>query len=98
VPTIFHGEVIHTVAPEDFGDYELQADLQSLADSRYLLICREGGSPSLIDRVRSFLTRRPIQAVTLISNHTADEGNKVTATVVPTEMGGVYEAVSLNQK
>jgi hypothetical protein len=97
MPTTFRGEVIHVVAPEDFSDYELQADLRSLADSQYLLICREGGSPSLIDRLRSFLTRRPIEAVTLISDHSTDEGSKVAAAVIPTEIGGVYEAVSLKQ-
>jgi hypothetical protein len=89
------GEVIHVVDPTELDDYELDAELRSLADSRYVIVCREGGSPSWFERIRSFLTRKPIEAVTLVSDRGASEGNEVTATVRPTNIGGVYEATEL---
>ena len=89
------GEVLHVVDPEELDEYELDAELRSLAESRYVLVCREGGSPSWFERVRSFLTRSPIEAVTLVSDRAAAEGSEVTATVRETGIGGVYEATAL---
>lgn len=89
------GEVLHVVDPDELDEYDLESDLRSLADSRYVLVCRDGGSPSWTERVRSFLTRRPIEAVTLVSDTAAAEGTEVTATVQETDIGGVYEATSL---
>jgi chemotaxis signal transduction protein len=89
------GEVIHVVDPAELDEYELDAELRSLADSRYVIVCREGGSPSWFERVRSFFTRKPIEAVTLVSDRAASEGSEVTATVRATDISGVYEATEL---
>jgi len=93
----FKGEVIHVVPPDDRDDVELTEDLRSLADSRYLLVCRAGGSPSWFERVRSFLARDPIEAVTIVSDTEATEGAEVTATVAETGIAGVYEATGLRE-
>jgi hypothetical protein len=89
------GEVIHVVPPDDREAFELTEDLRTLAESRYVLVCREGGSPSWFERVRSFLARRPIEAVTIVSDTPASEGQEVTATVQETGITGVYEATEL---
>ena len=89
------GEVVHVVDPAELDDYELDEELRSLAESRYVIVCRKGGSPSWFERVRSFLTRTPIEAVTLVSDRGATEGSEVTATVTETGIGGVYEATDL---
>ena len=89
------GEVVHVVGPAELDEYELDAELRTLAESRYVLVCREGGSPSWFERVASFLTRRPIEAITLVSDDAAAEGSEVTATVRETDIGGVYEATAL---
>jgi len=89
------GEVLHVVDPAELDEYDLDTELRSLADSRYVLVCRAGGSPSWFERVRSFLTRRPIRAVTLVSDRSAAEGTEVLATVRETSIGGVYEATEL---
>lgn len=89
------GEVIHVVPPGDREEHKLTADLRSLAESRYILVCREGGSPSWFERVRAFLARKPIRAVTLVSDTAASEGDEVTATVEETSVPGVYEATDL---
>ncbi|MFC6975603.1 hypothetical protein ACFQL1_14595 [Halomicroarcula sp. GCM10025709] len=90
------GEVIHVVEPADLDDYDLQPELRELADSQYVLVCREGGTPSWIERLRSFLLRQPIEPVTLVAERGADEGEEVTARVRETEMAGVYEATRLD--
>lgn len=89
------GEVIHVVAPADQEECELDAELRTLAESRYILVCRKGGSPSWFERIWSFLRGKPIEAVTLVTETAATEGQTVTATVEETGMAGVYEATSL---
>lgn len=89
------GEVVHVVPPEELDDYDLQAEVRELAESRYLLVCRKGGVPSWPERIRAFLTRQPVEAVTLVSETAAEEGEEVTATVVETGVAGVYEATAL---
>ncbi|WP_254833020.1 DUF7526 family protein [Haloglomus salinum] len=89
------GEVLHVVPPEELDDYDIEDELQSMAESRYILVCRAGGKPSWLERVRSFFTRRPIEATTLVSETGADEGDEVTATVHETDLPGVYEATDL---
>jgi len=89
------GEVIHVVPPADHEDYDFEPEMASLADSRYVIVCRKGGKPSWLERVRSFFTRRPIEATTLVSETGADEGDEVTATVRETDLPGVYEATEL---
>lgn len=89
------GEVLHVVPPEELDDYEIEEELRSLAESRYILVCRDGGSPSWFERVRSFVTREPIEAATLVAETGVDEGAEVTATVHETDLPGVYEATDL---
>jgi hypothetical protein len=89
------GEVLHVVTPEELDDYDLEEELRTLAESRYVLVCRDGGKPSWFERVRSFLTRRPIEATTVVSETGAAEGDEVTATVHETDLPGVYEATDL---
>lgn len=87
--------VLHVVPPEKLAEHELEPELERIAESRYVLVCRRGGSPSLLDRIRSFLFRRPIEAVTVVTDAAAEEGQEVTATVTETDLAGVYEATSL---
>ncbi|WP_276259202.1 DUF7526 family protein [Haloglomus litoreum] len=89
------GEVLHVVGPEELDDYDIEDELRALAESRYVLVCRAGGKPSWFERVRSFFTRRPIEATTLVSETGAAEGDEVTATVRETDLPGVYEATEL---
>lgn len=84
-------EVVHVVAPEELDDYDLDPDLRERAEGRYLLVCRKGGSPSLFARVWAFLRRRPIEAVTLVADEGAAEGEELTVPVVETGTQGVYE-------
>lgn len=88
-------EVVHVVTPEDREDVELEPELADLADARNVLVCRKGGAPSWFERVRSFFLRRPIEAVTVVADAAPEEGAEVTATVVETELPGVYEATTL---
>jgi hypothetical protein len=90
------GEVIHVVEPTDLDDYDLQPELRELADSRYVIVCREGGTPSWFERLRAFFLREPIEPVTLVTDRGADEGQELTARVRETEMAGVYEATRLD--
>lgn len=89
------GEVLHVVPPEELDDYEIEEELRSLAESRYILVCRDGGSPSWFERVRSFVMREPIEAATLVAETGVDEGAEVSATVHETDLPGVYEATDL---
>jgi hypothetical protein len=88
-------EVIHVVPPEDREDVDLEPELAALAKSRHVLVCRKGGAPSWFERVRSFFLRRPIEAVTVVADAAPEEGAEVTATVVETDLAGVYEATAL---
>ena len=90
-------EVIHVVEPEELDEYDLDSELRALAESRYVLVCREGGSPSWLERVRSFLLREPIEPVTLVAATGASEGQEVTATVQETEIAGVYDVIELRE-
>lgn len=90
------GEVIHVVSPDEREAFDLTEELRTLADSQYILVCRKGGSPSWVERIRSFLARKPIEAVTLVSETAATEGEEVTATVETTDIPGVYEATDLD--
>ncbi|GGN97740.1 DUF7526 family protein [Haloarcula pellucida] len=87
------GEVIHVVPPEDLDDYELDPDLQSLAETRYVLVCRKGGRPSWVERIVAFLRRTPIEPVTLVADRPAEEGEDVTASVESTGVTGVYDVI-----
>lgn len=87
------GEVLHVVPPDERDDYDLDGDLRSLAESRYILVCRKGGHPSAFERIKSYLLRDPIEPVTIITERSASDGEEVTFDVRETEIAGVYEAV-----
>jgi len=89
------GEVIHVVGPDELNEHDLTAELQSLAASRYVLVCRAGGAPTLFERVWAFLRRDPIQPVTIVAERAVEEGKGLTATVRETEIPGVYEAIEI---
>ena len=89
------GEVIHVVGPAELDEAELVAELAALAESRYVLVCREGGKPGWLERLWSFLRRDPIEPVTIVSDDVVEEGVEVTATVRGTDLPGVYEAVDV---
>lgn len=84
------GEVIHVVPPEEQDDYEFATELAELAESRYVLVCREGGSPSWFEKIKSFLLGQHIEAVTLVSETAVPEGEELTAAVEETSLAGVY--------
>lgn len=88
-------EVLHAVPPDRLEEYDLDPELRALAESRYVLVCRAGGAPSWFERITSFFMRRPIEAVTLVADTGAEEGAELTATVVETDIAGVYEATAV---
>ncbi|WP_135304367.1 DUF7526 family protein [Haloarcula amylovorans] len=92
------GEVIHVVPPDELDDYDLDPDLASLADSRYVLVCRKGGRPSWLERIVAFLRREPIEPVTLVADTAAEEGDEVTATVSETGIAGVYDVIEFESE
>lgn len=89
------GEVIHVVPPEELDDYELDSAVESLAESRYILVCRNGGKPSFIERIVAFFRRDPIEPVTLVADAGPPEGTELTATVEPTAVAGVYDVIEI---
>ncbi|WP_226011272.1 DUF7526 family protein [Halomicrobium salinisoli] len=91
------GEVVHVVPPEDLDDYDLEPELETMATDRYVLVCRKGGAPSWIEKLRMFFLREPIEAVTVVAETAASEGEEITATVVETDLAGVYEATHLER-
>ncbi|MDZ7745355.1 MAG: hypothetical protein U5K28_02085 [Halobacteriales archaeon] len=93
-PAPVRAEVIHVVAPDEFDEYELQPALVERATGRYLLVCRKGGSPSWFERVKLFLRREGIEAITLVSDEPREEGDEIDVSVTETELAGVYEVVS----
>jgi len=95
MPREITGEVIHVVGPEEQDDYELDGTVAELADSRYLLVCREGGVPSVFERVIAFFRRDPITPVTLVADEGPEEGTEIEATVDFTTVDGVYEVIEI---
>lgn len=87
----FRVTVVHAVAPDRLDEYEVEGELAALAAGRHVLVCRKGGTPSWLERLWSFLKRSPIEAVTLVSETAASEGQEVSVTVEETELPGVYE-------
>ncbi|MFB6117326.1 hypothetical protein [Halosegnis sp.] len=86
-------EVIHVVAPDELDEYDLERDLRERADGRYVLVCREGGVPSWLERLIAFLRRDPIEPVTIVTDTAAEEGSEIAVEVRETGTPGVYEAV-----
>jgi hypothetical protein len=89
------GEVIHVVGPDEHDEAQMLDDLAALAESRYVIVCREGGKPGLFERVWAFLKRDPIRPVTIVADEDAAEGDELTATVHETELPGVYDAIEV---
>ncbi|QZX99180.1 DUF7526 family protein [Halobaculum rubrum] len=85
-------EVIHAVAPEELDEADLQPSLRELADSRHVLVGRRGGRQSWLDRIRAFVARDPVEAVTVVTDEAASEGAELTLAVDETEIAGVYVA------
>ncbi|QKY18911.1 hypothetical protein B4589_000445 [Halolamina sp. CBA1230] len=86
-------EVIHAVAPEEFGEHDLDPELESLADSRHVVVCRRGGHPSIFELAWAMLRRKPIEPVTLLSENRVAEGEIVDVAVEETSIAGVYRVV-----
>lgn len=84
-------QVLAVVDPAEADDDALQPELRELADARYVLVCRKGGAPSWFERVKSFVLRRPIEAVTLVADTAPEEGTEVTVRAEETDMVGVYD-------
>ncbi len=55
------GEVIHVVEPAEHEDYDFEPKMASLADSRYVIVCRKGG------KHRGSNGSRPFSAASLSS-------------------------------
>lgn len=91
MPREITGEVIHVVGPDEQADYELDGTVAELAESRYLLVCREGGKPSFFERIIAFFKRDPIEPVTLVADADIEEGTEITATVEFTTVDSVYD-------
>lgn len=84
------GDVLHVVPPDELDEHDLEPGLQELAESRYVLVLRNGGHPSILDLIWAFIRRRPIEAVTVVSDQPAEEGDEVTLTVEQTDTPGIY--------
>lgn len=87
------GDVLHAVPPDELGDHDLEPDLQRLAEGQHVLVLRRGGHPSLFELLWAFVRRNPIEAVTVITDEAAVEGDLVSVTVEETSMAGVYRVV-----
>ena len=95
MPREITGEVIHVVPPDDREEYDLDGTLADLSESRYILVCRKGGKPSVVERVVAFFRRDPIEPVTLVADDEFEEGEEITATVDFTTVDGVYDVVEI---
>ncbi|WP_053947664.1 DUF7526 family protein [Halolamina sediminis] len=86
-------EAIHAVAPEEFGEHDLDPELESLAGDRHVVVCRRGGHPSIFELAWAMLRRKPIEPVTLLVEERIREGETVDVTVEETSIDGVYRVV-----
>lgn len=91
MPETLDTQVLAVVDPEEVADHDLTPELRDLADARYVLVCRKGGAPSWPERIKSFLLRRPIEAITLVADSAPEEGAEVTAHAEATDVPGVYD-------
>lgn len=87
------GDVLHAVPPDELGDHDLEPDLQRLAEGQHVLVLRRGGHPSLLALLWAFVRRNPIEAVTVITDQGAMEGDSVSVVAEETSMAGVYRVV-----
>ncbi|MDS0300218.1 hypothetical protein NDI76_15835 [Halogeometricum sp. S1BR25-6] len=87
------GEVLHVVPPTELDEHDLTPSLQQLAESRYVVVLRKGGHPSLLQLLWAFIRRQPLEAVTIVTEDPYEEGDEVTLRVEETELVGVYRTV-----
>jgi hypothetical protein len=84
------GDVLHVIPPDELDDHDLAPGLRALAESRYVLVLRRGGHPSILELLWAFVRRRPIEPVTVVTDRGADVDEELTLTVEETDMAGVY--------
>lgn len=84
------GDVLHVVPPEELDEQDLTPGLKELAESRYVVVLRQGGHPSLLDLLWAFIRRNPIETMTVVTDRRFEEDDEVTLTVEKTDMVGVY--------
>ncbi|ELZ34568.1 hypothetical protein C474_02646 [Halogeometricum pallidum JCM 14848] len=84
------GDVLHVVPPDELDEHDLTPDLKELAESRYVVVLRQGGHPSLLDLLWAFIRRSPIETMTVVTDRRFEEDDEVTLTVEKTDMVGVY--------
>ncbi|SFR65569.1 DUF7526 family protein [Halogeometricum limi] len=84
------GDVLHVIPPAELGEHDLTDDLQELAESRYVVVLRKGGHPSILDLLWAFVRRTPVEAVTVVTDRSYEEGDEIALTVESTELTGVY--------
>ncbi|MFW5918806.1 MAG: DUF7526 family protein [archaeon] len=94
MPQTVTGDVLYAIPPDEVEAHDLQPAVAERAGSRYVLVCRQGGKPSLLEQIRRFLLRKPIEAVTIVSDEPAEEGEEIRVTVRETEIPRVYETTS----
>lgn len=87
------GDVLHVIPPDELGEHDLEPELRALAASRYVLVCRRGGHPSMLELAWAFLRREPIEAVTVVTDAAAEEGDSISVVAEETTMAGVYRTV-----
>lgn len=87
------GDVLHAIPPDELGEHDLEPELQSLAADQYVLVCRRGGHPSILELAWAFISRDPIEAVTVVTDAAAEEGDSISVVAEETTMAGVYRAV-----
>ncbi|WP_435126817.1 DUF7526 family protein [Halobaculum sp. D14] len=90
----FSGDVLHVIPPGELGEHDRTAELQALAESRYVLVCRAGGQPSWLGLLWATIRRDPIEATTIVTDEPAAEGDQIAVPVEETELPGVYTAVT----
>ncbi|GAA0313346.1 DUF7526 family protein [Halarchaeum salinum] len=86
------GTVIHVVPPEELDDHDLNPALADRASGNYVVVCRRGGSPSLLQRVWGFLRGGSIDAVTVVTPDEYAEGEPIDVAASPLGVEGVYDA------
>jgi hypothetical protein len=84
------GQVLHVIPPDELDEHDLTPGLRELAESRYVLVLRRGGHPSLLELVGAFIRRDPIEAVTVVTDQRVEEDDEVSLTVEATDIAGVY--------
>jgi hypothetical protein len=90
-------EVVHVVGPDELDEYDLEAALRERAEGRYVIVGRKGGSPSLVEKLLAFVRRDGIEAVTLVADAGATEGEELVVGVEETARAGVYEVLAVEE-